>query len=29
MFEIETDYHDNFVDTCVEMIMKLHELKLL
>ena len=29
MFEIETDYHDNFVDTCVEMITKLHELKLL
>ncbi len=29
MFEIETDYHDNFVDTCVEMIMKLYELKLL
>lgn len=29
MFEIETDYHDNFVDTCVEMITKLHELKML
>lgn len=29
MFEIETDYHDNFVDTCVEMITKLNELKLL
>ena len=29
MFEIETDYHDNFIDTCVEMIMKLYKLKLL
>ncbi len=25
MFEIETDYHDNFVDTCVEMIINLKE----
>lgn len=29
MFEIETDYHDNFVDACVEMLLKLNKKKLL
>jgi len=29
MFEIETELYDNFVDACYEMIIKLHELKML
>lgn len=29
MFEIETDMYDNMIDACVEMIIKLHEQKLL
>ncbi len=27
--DIEGDYYDNFVDACVEMIIKLNELKML
>ena len=27
--DIETDWHDDMIDACVEMIEKLHELKLL
>lgn len=29
MFEIETDYHDNMIDACVEMLVKLNKKKLL
>lgn len=29
MFEIETEWYENMIDACVEMIIKLHEQKLL
>lgn len=29
MFEIETDYYDNMIDACVEMLVKLNKKKLL